>query len=266
MEGTAAPITPINPKVFISYSWESQSHKDWVRYLAEQLVVNGVDVLLDQWHVSGGESFTTFMENSVATADYVILVCTPTYAQKSNARKGGVGYEQQIVSGQLISGTARSKFIPIVRLGDYDIGPNCSIPTHFSGIATIDFRHPSEFHDKLEDLLRILHRKPKYGPPPVGSVPQLETQRYTTLDAFEKSPHYTGESEEKVARKAGSAINRRDFIRHLTKFGCELSREGAKNSIFINRSTRSISAVPRSSKILRVTANRICLDLRIPKP
>jgi hypothetical protein len=40
-----------DPKCFISYSWDSDLHKDWVRELATQLETNGVEVFLDQWDV-----------------------------------------------------------------------------------------------------------------------------------------------------------------------------------------------------------------------
>ena len=42
------------PKVFVSYSHDSQDHKDWVLKLATRLVANGVDVILDQWDLSLG--------------------------------------------------------------------------------------------------------------------------------------------------------------------------------------------------------------------
>ncbi|WP_079708730.1 SEFIR domain-containing protein [Paraliobacillus ryukyuensis] len=49
----------IAPKVFISYSWSSETHKQWVLDLAEELVKkSGVDVILDRWHgVVGHDRF-----------------------------------------------------------------------------------------------------------------------------------------------------------------------------------------------------------------
>src|SRR5215510_6299533 len=91
----------------------------------------------DQWFVQPGESFTAFMEQEVTTADFVLVVCTPSYLHKSKNGQGGVGYEQQSVSGRLMSGTARSKFILILRKGQCEPGPDCAIPTHFLGIAWI---------------------------------------------------------------------------------------------------------------------------------
>ncbi len=163
------------PRVFISYSWESEDHKVWVRYLGERLYQAGIEARLDQWFVKPGESFTVFMEQEVEQGDFVIVVCTPAYAQKSNNRRGGVGYEQQIVSAHLMAGTARSKFIPILRSGDYKPGPDCAIPTHFLGIAWIDFRDDAAFDKSLEDLIRVIFSKPRFAPPPLGSPPLLQT-------------------------------------------------------------------------------------------
>jgi len=36
------------PTVFISYSWDSPGHRDWVRSLADRLMDNGIKVMLDQ--------------------------------------------------------------------------------------------------------------------------------------------------------------------------------------------------------------------------
>ena len=162
------------PRVFISYSWESEGHKAWVRFLAEQLRGYRIDARLDQWYVKTGDSFTQFMELEVEAADYVIAVCTPVFASKSNARSGGVGYEQQIVTAKVVKGAERSKFLPILRLGELD-GENCAIPTHFLGTAVIDFRDESKFEQSIEELLRTIYKKPKFGPPPMGEAPKFTT-------------------------------------------------------------------------------------------
>lgn len=49
-----------NPrKVFISYSWVVQAH---VVELAERLVANGIDVILDVWDLKPGHDKYAFME------------------------------------------------------------------------------------------------------------------------------------------------------------------------------------------------------------
>jgi hypothetical protein len=43
------------PKVFISYSHDSQEHKKWGLDLATRLRNNGVDAIIDQWELRAGD-------------------------------------------------------------------------------------------------------------------------------------------------------------------------------------------------------------------
>lgn len=161
------------PSVFISYSWDSDAHKGWVRALAERLVSNGVRVKLDQWDLVPGDSLTQFMESEITACDFVIVVCTPSYAMKSTDRTGGVGYEQQIITGNLASGIERRKFIPIVRDGEMSAGPQLAIPPHFQGILAIDMRGPAGLEHQIEGLLRAVFRVPALSAPPLGKRPRF---------------------------------------------------------------------------------------------
>jgi hypothetical protein len=86
------------PKVFVSYSWDSEQHRKWVIEFCSNLRKDGVDVILDHWHLQPGGDKTVFMEQSVAQSDRVLLVCTPNYANKADERSGGVGYEAMIIT------------------------------------------------------------------------------------------------------------------------------------------------------------------------
>lgn len=44
-------------------------------------------------------------------------------------------------------------------------------------------------------------------------------------------------------------MKRRDLIRHLEAHGCELLREGGNHSVYVNRSARKVSTVPRHREI-----------------
>lgn len=160
-------------QVFITYSWDSDDHKDWVRSLADQLLTNGVSVYLDQYDIAPGESFTHFMETSISKSDRVLVILTPSYKDKSLERKGGVGYEQQIISGEIISGMDRKKFIPLLRLGEYDEGPNCALPPHFKGISALDFRDLQNNNESFTELLRAIYEEPKFIKPDLGEKPNL---------------------------------------------------------------------------------------------
>jgi mRNA interferase HicA len=62
-------------------------------------------------------------------------------------------------------------------------------------------------------------------------------------------------------------MKRAKLIKHLTKNGCYLLREGAKHSVFYNSISEKISTVPRHPEVKQFTAEKICkdLDVSIPK-
>src|SRR3712207_6273724 len=95
------PTTP--PRAFISYAWESTEHQAWVRDFATRLRADGINVTLDQWTLAPGDQLTHFMEQSVRENDYVLIICTPRYAERSNQRAGGVGYEGDIMTAELLN-------------------------------------------------------------------------------------------------------------------------------------------------------------------
>jgi predicted RNA binding protein YcfA (HicA-like mRNA interferase family) len=61
-------------------------------------------------------------------------------------------------------------------------------------------------------------------------------------------------------------VKRADLLRHLEANGCELLREGGSHSVWVNRSARLVSTVPRHREINDFLAKKICRDLRIPEP
>ncbi len=91
---------PEAPRVFVSYSHDSEVHKDWVLKLATDLRRNGVDASLDRWDVSPGGDISGFMERGLRGADRVVVVCSEKYVKKANAGEGGVGYEKMIVTAE----------------------------------------------------------------------------------------------------------------------------------------------------------------------
>lgn len=159
------------PKVFVSYSWEGDAHKEWVCALSERLTLNGVNVRLDQWHISPGQSLTQFMETEVQTCEFVLVVCTKDYCRKSLARVGGVGYEQQIIAGNIVAGKPREHFIPLVRDGEFAPGAECSIPPQFMGVYAIDMRDGVDPDQSIEVLLRAIYCQPVATQPSLGPKP-----------------------------------------------------------------------------------------------
>lgn len=160
------------PIAFISYSHETKSHKDWVRAgLAERLMASGVRVILDQWHLKIGADLPQFMENA-ARADAVLLICTPDFARKANARKGGVGYESSIVTAELLNShpSVEPKFLPVWRSGEREE----ATPHYLKSALAVDLRAENKhYEEEFVKLLRQLHREPEHIPPALGQKPDF---------------------------------------------------------------------------------------------
>ena len=107
-----------NIKVFISYSWDDEKHKAWVEKLATDLN-KYVYVILDKWDLRAGNDMAQFMEQSVSQSNKVLCILTPNYKQKCDNRKGGSGYESSLISAEIVRVNPPSKFIPILRSGDF---------------------------------------------------------------------------------------------------------------------------------------------------
>jgi predicted RNA binding protein YcfA (HicA-like mRNA interferase family) len=60
-------------------------------------------------------------------------------------------------------------------------------------------------------------------------------------------------------------VKRAALVRHLERHGCELLREGAKHSIYVNRAARKSSTIPRHREINEFLARKICRDLEVPE-
>lgn len=138
------------PTVFISYSWDTVGHKAWVRRFGEDLRARGITVWLDQFELRLGDDITKFMERGVSDADYVLLVCTEIFGQKANERRGGVGYEQAIVTSEILdSNPARGRFVCILRQG----APSLSLPAYMRSRLWLDCRDESAYPTALDQIV-----------------------------------------------------------------------------------------------------------------
>lgn len=150
------------PKVFISYSWESKEHSEWVNSLADKLLADGIEAIIDSYDVIPGDRLPEFMESSIKDSDYVIIICTEEYKRKANNREKGVGYESHIISAELYNNHNDRKFIPIIRQGEF----NTAIPTYLDGKLAIDLRgnpyNETSYKDLIASIFKV-KKKPKIG-------------------------------------------------------------------------------------------------------
>lgn len=161
-----------SPRTFISYSWSSPTHEVWVLTLASRLREDGVDVVLDKWDLKPGHDSVKFMESMVndPLVKKVIMVCDKAYAEKANARTGGVGTESQIISPEIYASSTQDKFAAI--LTESDEHGKAYLPTYYRGRMYVDFRSGETYEDAYEQLLRWLVDRPQHVKPKLGQIPE----------------------------------------------------------------------------------------------
>jgi len=165
--------------VFISYSWDSEEHKEWVLLLSKYLIENGVDVILDQYDLEVGADMTYFMEKSM-TADKIVMILTPNYKLKADNRKDGVGFEYSMLSAEYYnSQSEKSKIIPVIRTGDQEN----SCPTYVKTRVFHDMREDDKYDSKLFELIKIIIDKPLIPKPKLGSLPDFDSTNLFDIDS-----------------------------------------------------------------------------------
>jgi hypothetical protein len=169
------------PKAFLSYSHASSAYIDRVVDLAASLRSHGVEVVLDQWHLREGQDLHAFMEQAVtdATITHVVALCDPTYAEKADNRRGGVGAEALILSPEVYANWGQERVIPVVM--ERDEHDQARVPTYLRGRRYIDLSSEESAVDGYEQLVRTLFGRPARTPPPLGSPPTFLDDTHVPL-------------------------------------------------------------------------------------
>ncbi len=160
-----------NPKIFISYSHDSDEHKKKVLDFSEKLRADGIDTCIDQYSLWPQEGWPRWMERHLRGAQSVLLICTKTYflrvtGQEEPGKGKGVCWEANLIYNDLYSKKVESgKYLPIL----------------FSDCKEEDIPAPLKGHsfflvdtDKgYEDLYRFLTNQPPVQPGKVGPLKKL---------------------------------------------------------------------------------------------
>lgn len=209
------------PKVFISYSWSSPGHQAMVRQWAEQLVSDGVDVVLDIYDLKEGHDKFAFMERMVTdeTVTHVLVICDKVYSEKANARKAGVGTESQIISKEVYEKVEQSKFIPIVC--DIDDQGEPFLPAFLGARIWIDFSTPEAVNENWEQLIRLLYGKPFHEKPKRGKAPAY-IREDSTVPASPALAKFNAFKQAILKAKPGLALYRTDLLDACIEFADSL--------------------------------------------
>ena len=161
------------PRVFLSYSHDSDEHADRVLALADALCDRGIDVILDRYvHPAPAEGWPRWMDRNLDEAKFVLMVCTETYRRRvmglEEPGKGlGVRWEGSLIYNRIYHDKpSGSRFIPILLPGSEPAHIPNPVQGHaYYRIATFDLTDPG-----FEALYRHLTDQPATPRPDLGAL------------------------------------------------------------------------------------------------
>lgn len=246
----------IQPMIFISYSHDSEAHKDWVLQLATRLRSNGVDVILDRWNLKLGSDMASFMERGLSKSKRIICVCSENYVKKANQGKGGAVYEKQIITAEYITDQNTNWVIPLIKNNSGEK----KTPTFLAGRLYISFEEPLLYDTKYEELLRDILDEPVLPIPPIGKNPFQTIKEFAQQKFIPSSEKYVSPSTHGVVTFDYSNNNGRYFIgQDELMFEIDLSKSSNFNIQLLNDppSIRTVAIAKDITNIKEVKDTRI---------
>ena len=173
-------------KVFISYSHDSDEHRQRVLRLSDRLREDGIDCWIDQY-INGApaEGWQRWMEQQIDSADFVLIICTQAYLQRFRGKDfnagRGVNFEGIIISQVLYDNfQENTKFIPIIS----EEGSLDDVPLVLKSGSSY------KLNSDYEQLYRVLTAQPLSFAKPLGRLkhfPMSETRIFISYAHRDKS-------------------------------------------------------------------------------
>ena len=168
----------IPPKVFISYSQDSDEHADRVLALADRLREDGIDASLDQYEAAPEEGWLRWMTKQIKAADFVLLVCTEVYyrrvmGEEEPGKGKGADREGLLIDEAIYDANGRiKKFIAVL----LESAKETDIPDWLRPYT----HHRVESDDGYEQLYRRLTHQHGTPKPELGKLKKLPARRRAT--------------------------------------------------------------------------------------
>lgn len=161
------------PRVFLSYSHDSDEHADRVLALADALCDRGIDVILDRYVLPApAEGWPRWMDRNLDEAQFVLMVCTAIYHRRVMDREEpgqglGVRWEGSLIYNRIYHDrSSGSRFVPVLLPGSEPAHiPNPVLGHSYYRIATFDLTDPD-----FEALYRHLTDQPATLRPDLGAL------------------------------------------------------------------------------------------------
>ncbi|MCG8803994.1 TIR domain-containing protein [Tenacibaculum finnmarkense] len=246
----------MQPIVFISYSHDSEEHKNWVLQLATRLRSNGVDIILDRWNLKLGSDLASFMERGLSKSTRIVCICSDSYVKKANEGKGGAGYEKQIMTAEIINDQNTNWVIPLIKNNKEDK----KTPTFLNGRMYLNFEDSNLYESKYEELLRDILDEPILPIPEIGKNPFQTIKEFDKQSFFPSNEKYSSPAINGTITFDYSNNNGRYFIgQEELLFELDFSKSSNWNIQLYNdpRSIKTIAIVKDCEEIKSIKDARI---------
>lgn len=165
-------------RVFVSYSHDSDAHRDWVLALAQHLRRDGFDCRIDRF-INGApdEGWPRWIQNELEHADHVLVVCTEIYYRRFRGQESplvgrGSTYEGAIITQELYEADT-NKFLAVI--------PPEGSPKHVPESLRPRVMVRLGSRDDYDNLVAILRGTACVQPLPIGSTSLTADSKNSTL-------------------------------------------------------------------------------------
>jgi len=160
------------PRIFVTYSHDSEEHKDRVREFSTFLRSEvGLDVHLDQWYDAERRDWSAWAVEHLTEADFILVIASPEYKRRADGGAPpdvgrGSQFEAAILRDNLTRNLRRetARILPVVLPGrSVD-----EIPVFLNAHSTTHFLVDEISHRGVASLLAAISGHGQYPIPPRG--------------------------------------------------------------------------------------------------
>jgi hypothetical protein len=154
--------------VLVSYSHDSEEHKDRVLSLVKQLRLDGLDAHCDREVIAPAQGWLRWMNDQIRSADYVIVVCSDIYGARAEGRDApgaglGATFEGAVIGTELYEQRMVSdKFHPVT----FGKPASGAVPFFLRGRTCFDVETPADY----ARLHRVLTGQSEVDLGPLGPI------------------------------------------------------------------------------------------------
>ncbi len=161
------------PRVFVSYSHDSEEHRETALAFTQTLRDYGIDAWMDRFVENAPPaSWPAWMYSEIKKSDFVVMICTETYKrrvedQEAPGKGRGARWEGAIITHDVytqVSLSSTSPHVPVV----FDPKDLSHIPFFVAGASSYVVNPASR--EGIDKLIRRFKGQPEIVPAPLGTA------------------------------------------------------------------------------------------------